>query len=133
MNRGGKADMSICQEIDNLKPTRIKHIVSCFFIGLGIYRNVKCIQQQINQSVISRNPEPQEQHFSYLWFLTVLFHDIGYVVEENKNKTHKKEEHGEYLKLNKKPWKKAQTHSQSIYKGCSKKLSQVAHVLPFLL
>lgn len=99
MNRGGKADMSICQEIDNLKPTRIKHIVSCFFIGLGIYRNVKCIQQQINQSVISRNPEQQEQHFSYLWFLTVLFHDIGYVVEENKNKTHKKEEHGEYLNL----------------------------------
>ena len=99
MNRGGKADMGILQDIDNLMPTRIKHIVSCFFLGLGIYRNVHFFQQKINQSITPRKSDTKEQHFSYLWFLTVLFHDIGYAVEERGIKTYDKEEYKEYLDL----------------------------------
>lgn len=107
MNHGGKGELDIWQNIDNILPTRIKHIVSCFFIGLGIFRNIKFIQQKINLSIIPRNSETQEQHFSYLWFLTVLFHDIGYIVEDRKIKTYGTEEHKEYLdsikKLGKRP------------------------------
>lgn len=99
MNRGGKADLGINQDLYDLLPTRIKHIVSCFFIGLGIYHNVKFLQQEINQSVISRDSETKEQHFSYLWFLTVLFHDIGYTVEEKDAKMYEREEYDKYLNL----------------------------------
>ena len=101
MNRGGKADMSICQEIDNLMPTRIKHIVSCFFMGLSIYRSSQFLHQKIDMSIIPRNSDTKEQYFSYLWFLTVLFHDIGYTIEEREIKTYNKEEYKEYLDLTK--------------------------------
>lgn len=99
---GGKEGMIVCQDFENLLPTRIKHIVSCFFIGLGIYRNIPFLKQEINQSNISNDSETKEQHFSYLWFLTVLFHDIGYTVEERKTKMYGKEEYKEYLDLIKK-------------------------------
>lgn len=99
MARGGKEGLIVCPDFDNLLPTRIKHIVSCFFMGLGIYRNVQFLQQKISQSVTSRISETQEQHFSYLWFLTVLFHDIGYTVEERETKMYGKEEYKKYLNL----------------------------------
>lgn len=99
MNRGGKADMGILQKINNLKEKRIKHIVSCFFIGLGIYRKIKNFQQRIDLSIIQGKLDTKEQHFSYLWFLTVLFHDIGYTVEEKGAKMYEIEKYKEYLNL----------------------------------
>lgn len=99
MRHGGKANLGIGQDFDDLIPTRIKHIVSCFFLGLGIYRKVQFFQQKINRSITPRKSDTKEQHFSYLWFLTVLFHDIGYAVEERGIKTFDKEKYKEYLDL----------------------------------
>lgn len=48
---------------------------------------------------ITRTTESPSRHFSYLWFLTCLFHDLGYAVEDH-NSTSKKENdmYKDYLK-----------------------------------
>ena len=56
---------------------RINHTLSVFFIGLLIkkssYHDLKIIDD--NQDEIFE--------FNYLWFLVSLFHDMGYVQEED--------------------------------------------------
>lgn len=61
-----------------LPPERAAHTVSGFFLGLLIEN---CINGTASLSLRSENYFP----FSYLWFLTFLYHDYGYCVTEREN------------------------------------------------
>ncbi len=61
-----------------LPPERAAHTVSGFFLGLLIEN---CINGTASLSLQSENYFP----FSYLWFLTFLYHDYGYCVTEREN------------------------------------------------
>ena len=100
LHRGGKGDIPYAKNIEELLPSRVKHIVSCFFLGSIFY--IKClrIRKSIESSLqITRTSESTSGNFSYLWFLTCLFHDLGYAVEDHK-RTSKKENdmYNDYLK-----------------------------------
>lgn len=86
IHRGGKGDIPYAKNIEELLPSRIKHIVSCFFLGIVIYKRCHKIRISIEKSLrISKTVESLSKHFSYLWFLACLFHDLGYAVEDRKS------------------------------------------------
>lgn len=65
------------KEQNQLPPERAIHTVSGFFLGLLIEN---CINSTVTLSLNSINNFP----FSYLWFLTFLYHDYGYCVTERE-------------------------------------------------
>ncbi len=62
----------------HLSEFRAVHTVSTFFLGILLEHY---IAQEIGHTEISVGKETFP--FSYLWFLTCLYHDWGYIVEEN--------------------------------------------------
>ena len=64
--------------LHQLPPERATHTVSGFFLGLLIEN---CINGVNALAVESQNNFP----FSYLWFLTYLYHDYGYCIAERRN------------------------------------------------
>lgn len=100
LHRGGKGDIPYAKNLEDLLPNRVKHIVSCFFLGSIFY--IKClrISNSIENSLqITRTTESPSRHFSYLWFLTCLFHDLGYAVEDHKSTSKKENDmYKDYLK-----------------------------------
>lgn len=61
-----------------LPPDRATHTVSGFFLGLLIEH---CLNGANTLSVRSQHYFP----FSYLWFLTFLYHDYGYCIAERRD------------------------------------------------
>ena len=80
-----KSGNRLNEEIDKIGD-RATHIVSTFFIGYYIYKNT------IFESLINNEIELKKQkwkvnsdvNFSFIWFLTCLFHDLGYAIESSK-------------------------------------------------
>lgn len=66
------------EEQYQLPTERAIHTVSGFFLGLLIEN---CINNTAHLSLISENHFP----FTYLWFLTYLYHDYGYCVTERED------------------------------------------------
>ena len=64
--------------LHQLPPERATHTVSGFFLGLLIEN---CINGVNTLAVESQNNFP----FSYLWFLTYLYHDYGYCIAERRD------------------------------------------------
>lgn len=64
--------------LHQLPPERASHTVSGFFLGLLIEN---CINGKNTLSIESQNNFP----FSYLWFLTYLYHDYGYCIAERQD------------------------------------------------
>lgn len=62
--------------LHQLPPERATHTVSGFFLGLLIEN---CINGANTLAIESQYNFP----FSYLWFLTYLYHDYGYCIAEN--------------------------------------------------
>lgn len=94
LHRGGKGNIPFTRNINELQSTRIKHIVSGFFLGIGIYLHIPKVRKAIEEMLPkTREGEDVQHHFSYLWFLTCLFHDLGYAVENHEtiNATKSKE------------------------------------------
>lgn len=71
---------------------RAEHMVSAFFLGILLYHKIRKIQDSINRKInelqIPTNQcsneykeESPEKLFLYIWFLTCLYHDIGYDAE----------------------------------------------------
>lgn len=84
LGKGCKNELKMFEYIHNLSDIRIRHIVSCFFLGVAIYYKCSKIQDSINAllSTTHANPkETTEERFLYVWMLICLFHDLGYVVE----------------------------------------------------
>jgi hypothetical protein len=80
----GKAEQTLYKQIDDIG-VRSTHVVSTFLIGHYVYQNTilkELIDKEIGeikkQFCISADVE-----FTYLWFLTCLFHDLGYNIENS--------------------------------------------------
>lgn len=72
---GGKESL-ISQFIDEIDNMRSNHMVSAFFVGI-LLKEKLCPDLEI----VSQHPENFQ--FSYIWFLVSLFHDMGYVQEND--------------------------------------------------
>ncbi len=66
----------LIESIYRLSPLRQIHTVSTFFLGLYLYNFLKVSSH--------RKYEP---NFKYLWFLTCLYHDFGYIIEDGIDRT----------------------------------------------
>lgn len=62
--------------IDNLDSIRHEHTVSAFFLG-------HIIKDIYGECLDIKSQEHENYRFSYIWFLTCLFHDIGYIIEND--------------------------------------------------
>jgi hypothetical protein len=81
----GKAEQKLFNEIDNLG-NRANHTVTVFFLGHYIYQNT-ILKHEIDKEISNLKDYYSVNciiEFSYLWFLTCLFHDLGYKIENNK-------------------------------------------------
>lgn len=70
------------------EPKRLRHIVSTFFLGITIYYKSDKRKQVIDtklKEIMTKNEINVESQFCYLWFMTTLFHDLGYYYEVNKD------------------------------------------------
>jgi len=61
----------------SLDSTRLFHIISVFFLGIHLSRNILNGVQRTNEL---------KPDFRYLWYLACLYHDYGYFIEDNKNR-----------------------------------------------
>ena len=85
LGKGCKTELDIFKYISNLSDNRIRHIVSCFILGVTLYNRCRNIQENINNllSTINGNPyETTKERFLYVWMLVSIFHDFGYAVED---------------------------------------------------
>lgn len=89
---GGKESV-ISQFIDEIDDMRSNHMVSAFFVGI-LLKEKLCPNLEIE----SRYPENFQ--FSYIWFLVSLFHDMGYVQENDWTKKYVYEKRAEEDKRN---------------------------------
>lgn len=74
--------------LKHLKDDRVQHIVSVYFLGLGIYNTNDYIKRLIDNEFqeYKRKEEVEKafddtMNFAYIWFLISLFHDLGYPIE----------------------------------------------------
>lgn len=78
----GKAENKLYESIGKLKD-RERHVVSAFFIGHYIYKKSKfkeLIDKQIDDLRKEANVN-SDISFSFIWFMTCFFHDLGYTYE----------------------------------------------------
>ena len=78
---------------------RIEHTFAVFLLGIYCYDSIEKIKNTFNTFIedkiwkgIGYTAEENEgkslrQDFLYLWFLTALFHDMGYMYENDKEKS----------------------------------------------
>ena len=81
-----KEKNELYKEIDNLND-RATHVVSAFFIGHYIYENTQLknlIDKEISK-LVEVSGVKSDINFSFIWYLTCLFHDLGYNIEKSSN------------------------------------------------
>lgn len=61
------------------------HMIKVFFLGLYFYETVNSLQDNIDKVVKGK------ENFEKTWALTALYHDIGYLFENDKIEDHEKE------------------------------------------
>lgn len=79
-----KAENELNKQIDKVG-MRATHIVSTFFIGHYIYQNNEKIRTLIEEQLENLKQKwkvKSNVNFSFIWFLTCLFHDLGYAIEK---------------------------------------------------
>ena len=90
---GGKEQV-FCFEIIQAHEEKIKerapHIISTFLLGFIVADSfgINADSFGINADSFGINADEDERKFKYLWFLTCLYHDIGYVYEEESKCEH---------------------------------------------
>lgn len=72
-------------------PRRLTHIVSAFILGLWLFNHKRekfireSIKKEIKELICSQKDVCDiERQFTYVWFMATLFHDLGYIAEDNK-------------------------------------------------
>ena len=85
-----KSDSSLYNDINDIfrkSPKRMNHIVSTFFLGIMLFCSPELdIGDEIVTCLTRFKAFGQldiKKEFSYLWFMTSLFHDLGYEAEQN--------------------------------------------------
>ncbi len=97
LSYGGKYPLikDIESELDKLNEEskyRFKHTLSVYMLGIHIYDRNNKIKTKIDEKVeyletkYDKESSPINNVRLYIWFLTALYHDIGYAYEENSNK-----------------------------------------------
>lgn len=66
---------------ESLLNDRMKHTISVYFLGIYIVNHIKPIKERINTFVKNNGNEK----WTYFWFLTCLYHDYGYIIENDKD------------------------------------------------
>lgn len=74
---------------------RVKHMFSIYLLGIYCYDNIEIIKKCFNDFIENNiwpktnektsaedKPAKLKKDFLYLWFLTALFHDMGYMFED---------------------------------------------------
>lgn len=61
------------------------HMIKVFFLGIYFYETVKSIHENIDKEMNG------EENFEKVWVLTALYHDIGYLFENDKIEDHENE------------------------------------------
>lgn len=99
--RGGKNNACISKELEDYfsasqrkdETDRVKHMFSIYLFGIYCYDHIKPINDAFNNLIenkiwkntkengIPNKDERLRDDFLYLWFLTALYHDMGYVYE----------------------------------------------------
>ena len=98
--------------LEKLSIMRFEHMRSAFLLGVYLYNELDSLRQKINNKIEEYKNKLKEQDllakklcednlfpeekgfydrdtrktFLYLWFITCLYHDVGYIYEESKNK-----------------------------------------------
>ncbi len=92
MQLSGKADSTIVHKglkyLYKNDPKRLSHILSVFFLGINLVNDNIYIKERIFEEIKTLIPTEQDslyKQFSYIWFLLVLFHDLGYYEERDEN------------------------------------------------
>jgi len=76
-----------------LSKMRCEHIKSAFLLGVLLYNNIKLLREKTDEMIkcisdnyhieSKRKPEPERLSFLYMWYLICLYHDFGYLYEDN--------------------------------------------------
>lgn len=71
---------------------RLCHIVSLFFLGLALYNHKsgyfsKEIRNELRSLDVFDENDDIDQQFIFVWFLVYMFHDLGYVYENQLKET----------------------------------------------
>ncbi len=106
LGKGEKSDIEIFHYIDNLSLFRLRHIMSCFLLGVFLYVNSNRISSSINYDLSRipiQNPETITERFKYLWMLISIFHDFGYSVENKEKKIDNAQFNSLMTKFSKRP------------------------------
>ncbi len=95
VKEGGKDIPMVEEYLSNLSNERIKHILSCFLLGIIIYDENQSIRTYIDAFLkelpSGKRKESDRERFLYIWMLISVFHDFGYAVEHKKKDFSRKE------------------------------------------
>lgn len=91
LTESGKDTTYLSRSISALPKDRLCHIVSVYFLSFILYERSDTIRKNVNKQLAllkadpfaGRSCESNEEKFAYLWFLVCIFHDLGYVIENN--------------------------------------------------
>lgn len=79
---GGKDDVASFIDTINIDPMRFDHMRSVYNIGVWLYDSCDILRKHINDELKKTNQDLRLE-FLYRWYLTCLFHDIGYCYERD--------------------------------------------------
>ena len=89
-----KSEALLFENVKKLKddsPQRLSHIVSTFFLGLWFYHHKnstylhRYIKEELKRLNCFQNDYNEiDRHFTYVWFMATLFHDLGYPAEDSE-------------------------------------------------
>lgn len=77
--------------LDVKNPSRLKHIVDTYFLGLALFNDKRLYFGKAIQDLLRRykafsdsNDNEINKEFQFVWFMITLYHDLGYVFEKGK-------------------------------------------------
>lgn len=81
----GKDELDVSGLFKQIPQKRIEHIISMYCMGRVLYDKSCAIKNAINKFIDTLDfceANNYEAKFEFLWMLTALYHDVGYVYEE---------------------------------------------------
>ena len=77
---GGKFDLlrDVEDSFESIPDWRAEHILSTFLLGIHFFENIEYIRCAFNDLAETNQTR---RTWLYIWFLTCLYHDIGYIYE----------------------------------------------------
>lgn len=86
----GKDVLDVTKLFDKIPDSRIKHIISMYFMGLLLYKESSVVKASMDRLILKYCSFPNnddkclEEKFEFLWMLTAFYHDVGYAYENEQ-------------------------------------------------